>query len=393
MDYIVDTKRRDLVLDAILDRYRRGAYPYNLKRTMLAVLKMPERLERGGEDEARWWFFCCMLMRGGVDSDTALRALSIMYDRQMQRGGLWPFNPHKAALLTEDQLTGLIKDAGTGLERYARDWINSARIMVERFDGSVLKMMDSFDADYETAAMILRNQGNSGFPGFQYKMVSMLLFFVTEAKLIAYFPYPPPIDFHLQRVAVATEIVSRDDGKWILANSQKEQDRLQEALRDTYLEYIAQTGIRSNELSDALWLLSRMLCRRAPGNRTTQPKTDKIGRSRPVLIPGADFTTTRDLRKHDASCGRCPVQSQCKYNVSSGHYYVKGQTRIIGEREESPVNLLFDPDTGNDKVKVFRKPLKPKLSKEEQDAKRQAATATKAKAKEAQTVLLPIEAD
>ena len=96
MTFVVDAKRAELVLDAILDRYRRGAYPYNLRKSMLDGFEFPKRLKRGGEAEARFWFFACMLMRGGIDSDTGLKAMVEMYDQTMGRSGPRPFDPRYA---------------------------------------------------------------------------------------------------------------------------------------------------------------------------------------------------------------------------------------------------------------------------------------------------------
>jgi hypothetical protein len=280
MIFRVDTMRAAEVLDRILDRYQRGAYPYNLKSSMLDALEMPKRLKRGGEDEARWWFFACMLMRGGVDSDTALAAISKLYDAEMRQGGKWPFRPQQAANMTPEQMSGLLQDVGTGLYRLARDWVNCATLLKQRYRSSVLCLLEQIH-DYDSAVNLLRNRNGDGFPGFQYKMVSMLLFFMTEANLIPYFPYPPPVDFHLQRVAVETEIIRRTSGSETIAYNQKEHDHLQAVLRDLFLGYITRCGIKSNELSDALWLHSRMMCRWNPGNRSSRA-IESQGRS-PVL--------------------------------------------------------------------------------------------------------------
>ncbi len=343
MEYIVDVARRDEVLDAILDRYRHGGYPYNLKRSMLSVLKMPDRLRRGGEAEARFWLFACMLMRGGINSDTALDALSRMYDREMGVSGRQPFHPKRAQYLSIEEMSGLLQEAGTGLYRIARDWIAVAQLLVQRYDGQVLQMMSQI-GDYDDAVRLLHNEKNRGLPGFQFKMVSMLIFFLTEAELIEYFPYPPPVDFHLQRVPIETLMIVRKDGNSRLAYTARQHIEFQSCLRAMYMDYIISRDIRSNEVSDAVWLLSRMMCRWNPGNTAYVPK-ERDGRKTIVTIHQADFTALSDMKRYERSCARCPVESMCERNVSSGPYYVQGIIGATGPRARPlmrQLNLLPD---------------------------------------------------
>lgn len=345
MDYIVDTERVELVLDAILDRYRLSGYPYSRKRSMLVNLKLPSLLERGGEAEARWWFFCCYLMRGGINTDTALAALSRMYDREMQddsQDARMPFIPERAAILTAEEMSGLLQEAGTGLYRLANDWITGAATMQERYGGQVLNLLADVH-DYESAVEILHNQGKSGFSGFRYKMVSMFLFFVTEAGLLEYFSYPPPVDIHLQRVAIETGMIRCDDGSETFAYTAGQHDKLQSTLRNLYLEYMNKRGVLSNELSDAVWLLSRMLCRFNPGNMVSAPK-QRDGRKTVLTFHQADFSTLRDQRKYARSCARCPVEHLCEWNVPAQPYYIQGRVGTSGPRLRSPI-LSFDFDS------------------------------------------------
>lgn len=337
MDYVVDAERVERVLDPILNRYLYKGYPYNITPTMLANLTLPTCLKRGGEAEARWWFFCCMLMRGGVDSDTALRAMSAMYDREMRRGGLWPFKPERAAKLSIEQMTGLLQEAGTGLHRLARDWINAAATLQDLHGGLVMSMLEQMETYEDAVELLHRNEkAGTGFAGFRFKMVSMFLFFVTEAGLIEYFPYPPPIDFHLQRVAIVTGMVQRGDKQPLIAYNQRQHDELQAVLRAAYLDYIRHRGLLSNQVSDAVWLLSRMMCRFNPGNTVYAGERD--GRSTPLTPHVVDWFSKEgvDFAKFARSCQRCPVRGHCHWNLGSQPYYVAGQLRILGPRLEPP---------------------------------------------------------
>lgn len=337
MTFVVDAKRAELVLDAILDRYKRGAYPYNVKRSMLSEFELPKKLKRGGEAEARFWFFACMLMRGGIDSDTALAAMSRLYDAEMVPSGAKPFDPKWAAKMTPEEMSGLIMEAGTGLFRLARDWVNSAQVLVGQYNGRVLKLVDQID-NYETALQLIRKDGDTGFPGFQHKMVSMLLFFLIESDLMEYFPYPPPVDFHLIRVAIATGLVKRKENADEFSRS-GELKRLQEKLRWMYLQYISSRNVTSNEVSDAVWLLSRMLCRYNPGNKTY--RGEYAARSTEITPHKVDLTFGSDQEKFERSCGRCPVRGSCGLNVPSAYYYTQGKI-ITSERIDDTPVLSFE---------------------------------------------------
>lgn len=360
MTFLVDAKRAELVLDAILDRYKRGAYPYNTRKGMLDGFELPKKLKRGGEAEARFWFFACMLMRGGIDSDTGLKAMVEMYDQTMGRGGSRPFDPRYARkmnplLLTEllglkkpDQREKTLEIPGleSGLQdppnephRFAIDWINSAQIVYEQFGGKVLQIADQI-ADYDDAVRLIRNTGSSGFPGFQYKMVSMICFFWIETGLLQPFLYPPPIDFHFNRIAISTRIVYRSRRQKVLVVRSGELDALQAVLRSMYLDYIKLRGFSTNEVADAVWLLSRSLCKYNPGNMSS--KGEYAARSTEVTVHDVDMLLNgEDQAKFERSCKRCPVRAKCVLNVPNAHYYTLGRLETSERIDYTPVDHLF----------------------------------------------------
>lgn len=364
MTFLLDAQRGAEVLDILLDRYEIGVHPYNLKSSMLEVLKFPNRLERGGEDEARFWFFCCQLMRGGTNSDVALRAMSAMYDEQMRRGGLWPFRPQRAAKLDSHTMSGLLKDAGTAVYRYGRDWISAAEILNRQYDGQVMSLLEGVGS-YDEALDRLRRRQGLGFHGFQYKMVSMLLFFLTETEVIDYFPYPPPVDVHLKRVMIETGSVWREDDSDVICGRDRDHRELETLLRDFFLDEIIRRGIRSNTLADALWLHSRMMCRHNPGTRTTI-EGPRQGRKTKLVTHPPDWSTKRDQMKFSRSCGVCGIASYCGWNVPARTLYINGTLERRGRRQGSPQMRL---DTGVETLPrpVERAPSKTKTPKPKAD--------------------------
>ena len=345
MTFVVDAERAEQVLDAILDRYKRGAYPYNVRSSMLDEFELPKRLKRGGEAEARFWFFACMLMRGGIDSDTGLKILVRLYDQTMVKGGPKPFNPSSARKMNPVELTKLLELNGKAEQenkphRFAIDWIDCAQLICDRYDGKVLNIVERIN-NYEDVVSIVLNLQGGGFPGFQYKMVSMICFFWIEAGLLEPFPYPPPVDFHLIRVAVATRIVYRTKDQKILVVRSGELIRLQAALRMMYLDYIIASGVSTNDLADALWLHSRMMCRFNPGNKTT--KGEYAARQTKITPHVVDLAHSSDQRKFEKSCKRCPVRQKCLLNVPSAYYYTLGRIETSERVDNTPV-LNFELD-------------------------------------------------
>jgi hypothetical protein len=195
-------------------------------------------------------------------------------------------------------------------------------------------------SSYEEAVRRIMLNGANGFLGFGYKMVSMILYFLVERRLIKRFPYPPPVDFHLQRVPTETEILFRTDGSERIAYG-GEFEILEATLRDFYLRYIVDNNLDGNRFTDSLWILSRTSCKKNPGNKSYEPH-GRQGRGTVIVPHIPNWDDPVDVGKFNISCRICPVRNLCTKNVPSKPRYVSGILQTRGPRLEPPEDRLTD---------------------------------------------------
>ncbi|HSX48103.1 MAG TPA: hypothetical protein VLF41_01195 [Candidatus Nanoarchaeia archaeon] len=350
MRYVVDRPRAEVVLGKVWERYLSKQKPYHNLDQILPQNHIPTTLPRGGEEEAWYWMVVCLWMRGGVGSTESSKKLSWLYDWLHYEGAKRnPFDPGQAMLMEPDEIVELLRRAQLGMHQVAPDWIYNAQQIVYYWGGSVLNLFDLL-YDYQTACERTM-QGDSSFAGFKYKMTSMILYFLIEANLIEPFAYPPPVDFHLQRLALATEMIRpvvdipmpeigriSHAGAIVAAKSDRDYMEMEALLRDLYQEYEASHGIDPNRFADALWVHSRELCRYNPGNATHQIGEEEA-RATP-LEPHLPDWSGNDQTKFEASCFVCPVREHCTNNVPSGPRYRWG-TLILTPRTEPAQEPMF----------------------------------------------------
>ncbi|OGM91168.1 hypothetical protein A2755_02045 [Candidatus Wolfebacteria bacterium RIFCSPHIGHO2_01_FULL_48_22] len=93
---------------------------------------------------------------------------------------------------------------------------------------------------------------------------------------------------------------------------------------------------------DALWILSRTLCRRHPGNNSHH---GEYKARKTELIPRkVAWDKTSQRRTYFETCGKCPVQATCEFNVPSAEYYRRGVLQKRGKREKPPDLFVDDAD-------------------------------------------------
>lgn len=350
MDYVVDDSVAELVQDRVWANYLLGKHPYQNHQTLLPQTHLPDWLAPGGDEEAWYWMVVCGWMQGGVGSTDSTRALAWLYNYLQADGGANPFDPYQAAQMDPEKIIEFLKLAQLGNHRIAANWITNAQLLIEQWNGKVLQIFAG------TPSYQQLHQRLSQFAGFKYKMTSMLIYFLIERGIIDYFDYPPPVDFHLQRLAVETEIIWPDfalelpakalpqyRNARVVAKSDAHYMAMEARLRQVYLSYAIEHGINCNRYADALWLHSQGRCRWNPGNTTHKGKY--AAQSTPLKPHLPDWGSDTDLKRFVRSCMDCPVRDLCKYNVPSGPRYSWG-ILLATPREEpaSDPNLLFAYD-------------------------------------------------
>ncbi len=337
----IDTQRVELVLDTLLKQHAANGFPYNLPAAVLPQdpRHLPQGLTEDPRQHAMWLFCLCYYMRGGIKSVTAAKQLSRLYVRRQTL-----FEAEKAALaeelsVRESLIRVQLKYLCNTVPHY---WIENAQRLVEWHDGDVRNIFAGVST-YEEACLRICNRSRrkpksdkythrQGFCGFQEKMVSMLIYYLVEAGLIEAFPFSVPIDFHALRVSVATEmVVFRGVGR----DRDVFSEELRAALRRTFLEYAVEHEVNPIELTDALWLLSSTICSRHPGNITYSgaysARSTELRSHKPTW-------SDVELRAHQASCGQCPVQPWCDWDVPNAQYTRKGQLLLLRRRSRPQVS-------------------------------------------------------
>lgn len=339
MQITVDHDRVEKVLGTLLDSYRDGRFIYGLPTTQLPheVADLERRLELGSVEHAMFLFVLCLYMKGGIKSNTAAKQLARLYSRRPRL-----FDPYEIVRIKPESITASLERVDLRyLKRSAPPhWIENAQRLLDWYDGDPRKIFVGVES-YEEACDRIRNKSRrhrktkefthrQGFMGFQYKMVSMLMYFYIASDIIEAIAFPIPIDFHAMRVCIETEMV-RFSGNSIGRNIYSEQ--LQTVLRDLFSDYSERHSISPIELCNAVWLLSSVGCAKNPGNRTLSRQYRARKTETPAYIP---IWSGSELERYRQFCGSCPVRDMCHWDVPNSAYTLKGELMKLRPRSIPP---------------------------------------------------------
>lgn len=342
----IQWRRAEQVFGKMLAALAAKSFPYNVSQVPHVEDNLPKSLVRGGREEARFLFVVCFYMRGGIESDTAFISLARLYETD-RRYFLDDFSDPAQQDEWQQQLRQVLPKVGlqNRVEEVSRQWVANLAKLDHYWQGDPRMLFDGTTSFEVLCQRIVsrKNHGGEfrpeqpqGFYGFQEKMVSMLAFFLMDTGLVPYCHLPVPVDFHVIRILVANELLTfpgttlaqdvYGNGKLLLA-----------AARKLTYEYCQQNDVSYLRLCDALWLLSRYLCHRQPGNRS---KFGKRAGRRSEVFPIKFGWNQRWLATYDGCCRVCPIEAFCKYNVPSGNYYLQGRVLRRGLRPKPPQGLF-----------------------------------------------------
>ncbi len=338
LQYTINKAHAYAVIDTLMEAYLNNAYPYNLDSTRVPQdpRHMPKTLALGTRDHAMLLFNTCYYMRGGIKSNDAFKRMSALYDDVPEL-----FDCQTAQLFDEATIVQLLTEHGLGFQQtVAQEWLENSRRLQERFDGDPRKIFDGVD-NYEQSLSLVRNKKGEGFVGFQKKMTSMILYFLMDGGLIDLFNFPPPVDLHVMRVSIDNEMIDFGNTPH---GTNLYTDQMADALRQLYFKYGEEKGVDPLQLCNAVWMLSEALCGDSPGNVTLEPLGRKTRKGRLThLIPQLVSIDDPAQRKaYRDSCGGCPIQETCEYNVPGKPYYVGANLIIRGRRLRFPMDVRVD---------------------------------------------------
>lgn len=330
----VDKARTEQVLGRLLEALEAKEPPYDQDRVRQPQdsRHMPNTLARGGTDHAMFLFNLCYYMRGGIKSNEAAIRLAKVFDDYPEL-----FDCETAGSSDPAVIVSILKDGGLGFqETVARQWVENSRRLQDKFAGDPRNIFEGVSSYEQSQELIQNDRKGSGFLGFQEKMTSMIIYYLMAEELIEPFNFPIPVDLHVMRTSIANELITFPDAPYGTNLYTKETTDI---LRKLYSDYAAEHGVSPLKLCDAVWMLSESSCGRHPGNTTLEPlgRTSRSGRSA-YLVPGVvDTEDPAQRAAYASSCGICPIEPTCKYNIPGTQYYVTGNLIIRGPRVRFPL--------------------------------------------------------
>jgi hypothetical protein len=334
MKVVVHQEKVFELLDALLARWKSNPkqYPYNNPDAIIPQTIIPQGLRADKVTLSRFYFYVCIYMRGGIESLQAFKAMIRIWEEHPTM-----LDPYFAQWTPPSQMQALLKKyVGWDSKAASINWIDNSRRLMQSWKGEPLRLVRGV-RDYDEACRRIKNKlgkgerakaghDGHGFRGFQYKMVSMLLYFYDwEGWLTPRFLYPSPADFHNFRLGLnqgAIEVVAME------GRDLRSEEALSKPWREAVMAYMRERRADPVEVSDALWLFSLVTC---GASSLTQTKTLK---HRPLFQHSdvseewdhqrwLDAQTTESLR--NSVCFSCPLSQNCSLIIPAKPYYRKGK--------------------------------------------------------------------
>jgi hypothetical protein len=312
---MVDKARAFEVFDTLIDAHENKQPPYD---TFVPPQEYrPDSLRPGGElygtpEHAMFLWNACAYMSAADSAYSFQRLTELFKDRPEL------FDCERLRDVDTSELSGILQREGLpGRQNFvAGAWVENAKRLGDNFDGNPLKVFDGVE-NYDDCLNRVCNDGKGGgFRGFQAKMVSMILYYYQYDKLLPELPFPVPVDFHVQRIALSTEIVKPDVGAF------HRQPKIEDAIRSLTLDYVHERGTDPLALTDVLWGLSSSFCSGQPGNAA---RSKKIGEHIHHVFAEINHENMKQSEAWHRTCGQCALSAFCLNDIPSAPYYRSGQ--------------------------------------------------------------------
>jgi hypothetical protein len=342
----IDHDRARIVFDTLVRALKEKVHPYDVAlrpQDIVGELSSYTQVQ-----QANFWFYACMYMRGPINSNFAVERLFEIFREENGEGIFDPSDIrsqrpfHIVRVMEKYNFTRMLKDV-------KRFWAFGSQIISQMYEGDARNIyigITTFDELVERVTYkkeTLRAEGG-GFIGFQKKMAAMLTYFLYDSNLIDFDQFPPPVDFHLMRVMILTEVLRLDDEDPSGFRYEKTSPFGFEVIE----QYLKNPETEPVMLGDALWLLSGNLCSKSPRNREPRSfgvfdaeKIDAtaLSKKKPLEAhPGLFSNSTVNLPIHIGeetlemrnTCGLCPVKQFCRDDVGmpAVKYYRDGKLSL-----------------------------------------------------------------
>lgn len=349
----IDKRRGVEVTNTILHLYQNKLEPFDRPDAKLPQDPdhMPRTLVMGTREHRLFLFHINYYMRGGVDSNEAVKMLSKVYDSRPEF-----FDPFFAAEAMDlDDLREALQSVGLNYSknRTPAFWQENARRLVALYDGDPGNIFTGITTYDQACKRIQNDHKGGGFKGFQKKMVSMIVYFFMKAGFVDPFGFPIPIDIHVGRLTLSNEIVrvsGVEPGTDLLAGGRSNQ--VFDAARKFYLWLAQHQGVDPLLLCDAMWMYSRLKCSDNPENQWMRTG-EGSNRSTVLKRPVVDYTQLAVLNRWARSCGTCPLAQTCVYNFGAAPYYTHG-AMYYGDLRIGPPDEVGSLLTSGELAEMYR---------------------------------------
>lgn len=312
---ITNSIQADRVFERLVMAYQSRKWPYTQANI--------DRRHRIPHHMANFYFYLCHFMCGAVPGDDAVVHTLLLYQRSPEL-----FDPYYVITLSPEVIESRFeKILGTlpVSKHYGTAWFHNSEILVA-WGGRILNVFRGVHSADQLRARIANKKNRTlppkeqGFFGFQDKLCAKLAYLLMDAKLIPAIRISPPIDFcHLQ-IVLGTEM--------ILADSSIRQPSLFSVAGLKLAEQFLRRRHRLNpvEFADMLSILSQEGCAQS--------------------VKGGDVPDWDDPKTHrrfERSCGRCPVEWDCRHSITAESYPAQnGGTRkthfiVVTPRPKPPI--------------------------------------------------------
>lgn len=309
------------------EAYLTKKYPFNLTEAEAPQIKdnLPKSLTWSSREHACFLFKLCYWMRGGINSHTATKALTQLYNQHPS-----VFLPENWNLIEVNVLQENLQKVGLGFncKNISTAWIENSKKINTEWNNDPRTLFIGISS-YEEACQRIQNIRKKGFKGFQEKMVSMLTYFYMDAGIVDQWNFPIPVDFHVLRTIFANEIIIPKTS--ITKTNGLYTKEVLSAIRKLFMWYCIEYSISPITLCEAVWLHSRLMCANHPGN------ISKIGKrnGRKTILSHTNTWNESQTRMFEKTCLVCKIQDTCKWCVPSAEYYIGGRL-ILRKRRDTP---------------------------------------------------------
>ncbi len=323
------------------------SYPFNRPDAVIPQTTLPEDIRKDPHVLACFYFYVCIYMRGGIESLQVFKAMVRMWRKHPDL-----FDPLLAQRYTPEAVAVILKRfVGWDSKAASINWVHNSKQLSEAWGADPLNLLKGLRS-YDEACRRMRNKrtkreqcaagaDGQGFRGFQYKMVSMLLYFYDWEGWLPRFIYPSPADFHNFRFAFASGSmeVRKLTGNWFTIG-----EKASKPWRDVVMDYLRARNVRPVEFSDALWLYSLVLCGNSPFTVTmsNRVKLRQASLFEPHQLDMSwrhdEWLITNKKAQILQTCAVCVFEKQCKFAVPARPYYQEGKF-VLRPRPQLSTNI------------------------------------------------------